>query len=277
MVVRGERILDKNRIISGSRKLFISIGGIRCAVISHDTSFLELLRTRYQRFESSGPAEFEILIELVTVDKLALEKTSRPLHPLIKRVNSGDNYIIKQADKLFTAVVNTFSRKVLIKMVKSADCFDSFLRMLYILILASEKGLLLRASAVSEKGRGSVFFDPDDSGKTTARVATGRTVLSDEMVVIKPHNGGFRVYGTPFCDESVSDRSSARAELGGLYYLNKDGKNSLTSLDKVQALAILYQCVPFFYSDSQLQGSIFEACRALVEAVPVYELHGEVS
>jgi len=274
MDVLGDRVLDKQHIKSGTRKLFISIGGIRCAIISHDISFLDLLRVRYRWFESSGPAAYEILIRLVPIEDFTLENGRMPLYTLIKKVNSGHNYIIKQADKLFVAVANTSSRKVLIKMWKNDDCFDSFLRMLFTLILINERGLLLRASAISENGRVSVFFGPSGSGKTTvARLSTGRTVLSDEMVIIKPHNGGYRVYGTPFRGEFSPDQSNARAPLGGLYLLKKDQMNSLILLDKVQALSNLYQCVPFFDDDSQLQSRVLDTCRTLVDAIPVYELH----
>jgi hypothetical protein len=273
MVVHGEWVLDKQHIPSGNGKLFISIGGISCSIICQAPFFLDLLRARYQWFESSGPADYEILVRLLP-EELALEINSRPVPPLIKKVKSGDNYIIKQPDMLFVAVANTFSRKVLVKLWKSEDCFDSFLRMLFTLILTAERGLLLHASAVSENGRCSVFLGPSGSGKTTVvRLSDGRTVLSDEMVIIKPHNGGYRVYGTPFRGESIPDRSNARAEIGGLYLLKKDRKNSLMSLDEGQASAGLYQCVPLFSGDSQLQSRILDACRTLVATVPVHELH----
>jgi len=274
MSIPADRVLDKQRIPSRTQKLSISIGGIRCAIISHDTSFLDLLRTRYQWFESSGPAAYEILARLMPIEDLTINNARIYSHVLIKKVNSGDNYIIKQADKLFVAVANTSSRKVLIKMCRSEDCFDSFLRMLFTLILIDERGLLLHASAVSENGRGSVFFGPSGSGKTTiAQLSAGRTLLSDEMVIIKPHNGGYRVYGTPFWGELIPGRSNARAKLGGLYLLKKDHMNSLMSLDRMQALLNLYQCVPFFDDDSQLRSRILDNCRTLVDAIPIYELH----
>ena len=125
-----------------------------------------------------------------------------------------------------------------------------------------------------KNGRGSVFFGPSGSGKTTiARLSAGRTILSDEMVIVKPHNGGYRVYGTPFWSEFSPDRSNTRAELDGLYSLKKDQRNSLRSLDKVHAAKNLYQCVPFFSDDGQLQSRILDTCRTLVDTVPVYELH----
>ncbi|MGD0795122.1 MAG: hypothetical protein ABR958_06000 [Dehalococcoidales bacterium] len=273
MVVHGERVSNKQTIPSETRRFFISIAGTRCAIFSHDAGFLDLLRERYRSFESPGPAAYEILVKLVPVEKIASGKTVRPSHPLIKRVNSGENYIIKEADK-YVAVANTCSMKVLVKMGKSVDCFDGFLRMLFILIMANEKGLLLDASAVVENGRCFVFFGPSRSGTSTVVPSTASAKpLGNEMVIIKPHNGGYRVYGTPFRSESVTERSNARAELGALYYTKRNYENSLMRLDKEQALANLYQYVPIFNGDSQVQGRILDACRALADNAPVYELH----
>jgi energy-coupling factor transporter ATP-binding protein EcfA2 len=146
--------------------------------------------------------------------------------------------------------------------------------MLFTLLLAHEGGLLLHASAISEGERGSVFFGPSGSGKTTvARLSAGRTILTDELVIIKPHNGGYRAYGTPFWGEFTPGRSNTRAELMGLYSLKKAGRNYLVPMDRAQAVAELYQCVLFFSDDSNLLGRVLDSCCTLVDAVPVYELH----
>jgi hypothetical protein len=267
-------ILDQQVNLSGNRKIFLSIGAIRCAIISHDSGFLDLLRARYKWFESCRPADYEILVRLLPSEEIALEKIGRPSQTLIKHINSGNNYIIKQVGKLFVAVANTVSKKVLVQTWRNEDCFDSFLSMLFTLILAYDKGLLLCASAVSENGWGSVFLGPPGSGKTTViQLSSGRMVLSDEMVILKPHNGGFRVYGTPFGGEFIPYRSNFRAELGGLYLLKKDRKNWLKLLDKVQAQANLYQGVPAFTGDYRLKRRILDTCRVLADKCPVNELH----
>jgi hypothetical protein len=274
MSIHGDRVIETQRIPSGTRKLSISIGGIRCAIICYDTNFIDLLRARYQWFESSGPAAYEILVKLMPVGDLTADNARASSRVLIKKVNSGDNYIIKQADRLFVAVANTSSNKVLVKMWKSEYYFDSFLRILFTLILSDKKGLVLHASAVSKNGRGSVFFGPSGSGKTTiARLSSDCTILSEEMVIVKPHNGGYRVYGTPFWSEFTPGQSNVRAELDGLYSLKKDQTNNVTLVDKSLAATDLYQCVPFFGDDGQLQSRIYDTCRTLVDAIPVYELH----
>ena len=258
----------------GIERFFITIGGINCAIISQDISFLNLLRTRYQWFESSGPATYEILVRPVPIEEFTLEDMGQLSSPLVKKVNSGANYIMRGADDPFVAVVNTSSKKALVKTWNNQYCFDSFFRMLFTLILIDEMGLLLQASAVSEGGRGSVFFGPSGSGKTTiARLSGDRIVLSDELVLIRPHNGRYRVYGTPFGGEFTLGQSNARAEIGGLFLLHKDIKNGLVPLDKVQAVTNLYHCVPFFSDDSRLLNRLIDTCRTLADTVPVYELH----
>ncbi|OGO22500.1 MAG: hypothetical protein A2144_10680 [Chloroflexi bacterium RBG_16_50_9] len=270
----NHQTLGKQDTSIQTEKFFISIGGIGCAIISHDVRFLDLLRTRYQWFQSSGPAAYEILVRLAPIDEFDLEMTSQPFYPLVRKMTSGDNYIIRRVDNPFVAVVNTSSRKVLVKMWNSQYCFDSFLRMLFTLILSDEEGLLLQASAVSDNGRATVFFGPPGSGKTMAtRLYAGRKILTDGMVIIKPHNGGFRVYGTPFGGDFTFGRSNARAELAGLYLLKKDTKNSLVPLDSTQAVENLYKCALIFGDDHKMSSRIRHTCGSLVETIPVYELH----
>jgi hypothetical protein len=274
MVIPEDQILNTQPKPCGTGRLFLSIGGISCAIISHDADFLDLLRSRYQWFETSGPGSYEILVRLVSPVELKFEDIEKNSPPVIRRANGGDNYIMKRADNPFIAVVNTSSRKVLVKMWHSEYCFDSFFRILFTLVLATEGGLMLHASAISEGERGKVFFGPSGSGKTTvAGLAAGRTILTDELVIIKPQDGRYWAYGTPFWGEFTPGRSNTRAELTGLYSLKKDGKSSLMPMDRARAVAELYQCVLFFSDDSNLLSRVLDTCCKLVEAVPVGELH----
>jgi len=274
MVIPGDYLLNTQPKPCGTGRLFLSIGGISCAIICPDADFLELLRARYRQFETSGPASYEILAHLVSLEELKADDTDKTSPPVVKKVNGGNNYILKRADNPFIAVVNTSSRKVLVKIWPSQYCFDSFFRILFTLVLATEGGLLLRASAVSEGDRGNVFFGPSGSGKTTvARLAAGRTILADELVIIKPHHGRYWAYGTPFRGEFTPGRSNTRVELTGLYLLKKARHNSLVPMDRAQAIAELYRCVLSFSDDSSLLGRVLDTCSTLVDTIPVCELH----
>ena len=270
----NDRLLDTQSFPGRTGKMFLSIAGINCAIISQDTSFLDLIRERYCRFVSSGPATYEILLQCLLDDVFTSDATEPPFYPPVKRVNSGNNYLIKQTIKPFLAVANTSSKKVLVKLSHNQSCFDNFLRMLFTLILAEESGLMLHASAVSEKGQANIFFGPSGSGKTTvARLSRERKILTDELVIIKPHNGRFRVYATPFWDEYMAGQRNARAALQALYSLKKDRRNNLKTLDKIQAVMALYKCVSFFTDDHRLLRRVFNTCCNIVDTVPAYELH----
>ncbi|UCG54885.1 MAG: hypothetical protein JSV32_01305 [Dehalococcoidia bacterium] len=276
VIIPGDR--SNNRMCtqeasSSIERFSICIGGISCAIVSQQGKFLDLLRTRYCWFESTVPVDYEIMVQVVPIKELEAERNTRRTLQ-INRMNSGDDYIIKRTDNPFEALVNISSKRVLVKMWQNVYCFDSFLRMFFSLVVTSGGGLMLHASAVSNRKQGSVFFGPSGAGKTTiARLSEGRTILTDELTIIRPHDGGYHVYGTPFWGEFTPGPSNARAALSGLYSLKKAKVNGLVPIDRAQAVMELYRCVLFFGNEAHLLSRILDTCCSLVDAVPVYELH----
>jgi len=235
--------------------------------------FVDLLGRRYQWFESSFPVDYEILVQLVPRSAFSINSCIETPLITVNEVN-GDNYLVRRADNPFIAEVDIISKKVSLMMWESQYCFDSFLRVFYSLVLAEEGGLVLHGASVCKEGRGRVFFGPSGSGKTTvAKLSQGLNVLTDELVIIRPQNGTYQVYGTPFWGEFSPGRSNIQAELIGLYSLRKDPNNSLVLMDKLRAVTELYQCVLFFGKGRRLLGCVLDACCALADQVPVYELH----
>lgn len=266
-------IVDTTSTPGRTGRLTISVGGIGCSIVAQSSSLLDLLRSRYQWFESSTPAIYEVLLRVVPQSDFTFNEGEEH-RPTLVKVSAGDNYLFRQAYNPFVAVISMASRKALVKMGDSEHSFDNFLRIFYSLILVREKGLLLRGASLSDKGRGQIFFGPPGSGKTTvARLSPGRTVLTDELALIKPHNGGYYVYGTPFGEEFTAGRSNTRAELTGLYSLNKAETNSVVPLDQGRAVTALCRCVLSFGSEISPPNRVLDTCRALVDAIPVYELN----
>ena len=264
MTMLGGCVLNAPDISSRTGNFSITIGGISCTIESSDARFLNLLRERYHNFETTGLGSYGILLNVVTREKLAMENTSQSFYPTVRRV-SPDNYIMSQAFNPFVAVFNAASRKALVKMTEDHHCFDGFMRMFFTLILVEKKGLLLRASAIRD-GDGSVSLGLSRNGKTNMP-------LSDDMVIIKPHNGGYRVYGTPFAgDFSARQSGGIYATLDKIYSLSEDSSNSPVSMDKTKAAKEIYECVAFFSDDSRLLNQMHDICQAVAGSVPVYEL-----
>ena len=80
--------------------------------------------------------------------------------------------------------------------------FDSFLRILYSLILVQEGGFLLHAASVVRDGQGYAFMGKSGAGKSTiAAHSPEQSVLSDEISLIKKVEADYRLYSTPFWGE----------------------------------------------------------------------------
>jgi len=154
---------------------------------------------------------------------------------------------------------------------------ENFLRVLYTWLVLEQSGLLLHAAGVISRGQGYVFFGPSGSGKTTtARLSLDKTVLSDDLVIIKKHaaSGKFWLYGVPFRGDLVeAPRVNAEAELRGVFALVKDSEHRVEPLAPPEALARISACVPFVMAQPQNSQRVMSIAAELAVSVPVRALH----
>jgi hypothetical protein len=254
----------------------LSIGDITCSVDVHNSEFSAILQTRYRHFLSTEPPEYRISINLKPLNELGIPGNQELNQPQITIKKDKESYLIQRIDNPFIARLNKDLRKLEVTMRESQYCFDSFLRVLFIVLLAEDGGLLLHACSIDDKGRGRVFFGPSEAGKTTiARLAGGARVLSDELSIIRPYRGKYFIYGTPFWGEFKTDENNNnyKVELKGLYSLVKDSITGISPIEKVAAIQKLFRCVLYFGNVTEISESILESCVSLAEKVPVYNLN----
>ncbi|MBI5652680.1 MAG: hypothetical protein HZC40_19880 [Chloroflexi bacterium] len=151
---------------------------------------------------------------------------------------------------------------------------ENFLRVLYAWLCLDQGGLVLHACGVISNRRGYVFYGPSGSGKTTvASLSPERTVLSDDIVIVKKHNGKFRAFGVPFRgDFPEAPRTNDSADLAGIFILNKAAANRLEPLSIALAAARLTACVPFVMSEPQNAQRVMRVANELATSVPRYAL-----
>ncbi|MBI2952678.1 MAG: hypothetical protein HYY30_00050 [Chloroflexi bacterium] len=152
---------------------------------------------------------------------------------------------------------------------------ENFLRVVYAWRCLEENSLLLHACGVIREENGHVFFGPSGSGKTTvASLSADRTVLSDDLVIIKKQDGRFRVHGVPFRgDLPEAPRTNAAADLRGLFVLAKDTGHSVARLAPSEGVALMAACVPFVMADPVNAFRVLGICADLCASVPVQALH----
>lgn len=268
----NERLLDTRYSTGKITKFCLSIAGVSCAVISQDSGNLEQFLERYQRYETTGRAEYEIMVQFLALDTFPRKNSASS--PLVRRVNSGSNFLIRRANLPFLAVANTASRKILVKTYRSQSCFDSFLQILFTLILTEKGGLMLPAYAINENGQVNVFFTPSGTGKNLpGQLFRESKSVTGHLGIIKYHDSRFRVYDTPFRDAQIAERINSRVELRALYLLIKDRNDDLIALNKLPAMVELYRSVSSFTDDRRLLGQILYTCGQIANTVPIFELH----
>ena len=151
---------------------------------------------------------------------------------------------------------------------------ENFLRVLYAQLCLRAGGLLLHAAGVVGGDAGFVFFGPSGSGKTTAaRLSPGRTILSDDLVILRTSGKRTLVHGVPFRgDLPEAPRVNMSADLRGLFTLVKAPEHALTSVDLPEATARLLACAPFVMGDARNIKRAMEICLRIARNVPVRAL-----
>ncbi len=151
---------------------------------------------------------------------------------------------------------------------------ENFLRVLYAWLCLEQSGLLVHAAGVISENKGYVFFGPSGSGKTTvARLSLNRTVLSDDLVIVKKRGEKYWLYGVPFRgDFPEAPRVNADAELAGIFVLVKDGEHRVEPFPLPEAIARLAACVPFVMAQKTNSARVVEICASLAASVPVRAL-----
>ena len=151
---------------------------------------------------------------------------------------------------------------------------ENFLRVLYAHLCLRAGGLLLHAAGVVCDGAGFVFFGPSGSGKSTAsRLSLDKTILSDDLIILRIVDGKARVYGVPFRgDFPEAPRVNTSADLRGLFALVKAPEHAIAHIDPPAALARLLACMPFVIIDAVHAKRAVETCAQIIERVPVRAL-----
>lgn len=146
-----------------------------------------------------------------------------------------------------------------------------------LLTLPGNEGVLLHACAVTTPdGQAFVFVGQSGDGKsTTARLwaeCEGMTILTDERVILRRHDDGFYVYGTPWHGDQMAAVAD-RAKISGVFILRKGSTNTVTDTRPSLASALLFaRCFPPLHSPESLSATV-AFLESLVTNVPCRELH----
>jgi hypothetical protein len=247
----------------------LEIGGIRALVHCEDESYLDLVRDRYDGFRvpPGGDAPLSYALH-VTVQPDLLPGSE--VTPSVEVTPEGFRYERRDFRMSFDAGRGTLTGSV----ARSMYSFDSMLRVFYTLILLDADGVLVHGSSVVDNGYAFLFYGVSESGKTTTTILSApRTVLSDELTLVRKIGGEYRAFGTPFWGELQKNGENVNAPLRRVMWLRKDPEVYLKDQTPRDALRRLLPCILFFAQEPELVNRVVDRVADLVQSVPVAEMH----
>jgi hypothetical protein len=147
-------------------------------------------------------------------------------------------------------------------------------QILMILLLSLDKGMILHACGIDDRGSGYLFLGNSGDGKSTmAELWFDRnvTVLNDDRIVVREKNGAFWMYGTPWHGD-FRELSPNGLPIQKIFFLSRGEENEAVLKNGAEAVAMLLtRSFPPLW-DSKGMAYATELCHGIVSKIPCYEL-----
>jgi len=142
-------------------------------------------------------------------------------------------------------------------------------------LLSLGNGVLVHACAVKDGDRGLLFAGTSGAGKSTTaelwKTQANATILSDDRVIIRKHEGKLWVYGTPWHGIARCGYPQA-APLTRIFFLNQAAENQLRPLKPIEAhTKMLVRSFPTYWNSAGMDFTL-GFLDELVQDVPCFEL-----
>ena len=243
----------------------VEVGGLAISIRTDDQGFLDSLCQRYAGFLGDSPAEVELELDHCSYPLAATDEEVQVRH-------DGQEWIIRRGD--FQAHWDPRTGRGRIQQNRNPYAIDSVIRIVHSLILARRGGFLLHAASAICEGKAYLFSGVSGAGKTTmTRLAPNEVVLlTDEISYVRPSDGQYSAFGTPFTGELGRSGENCSAPLAALFFLEKGAENRVEPVPAPLAVERLMRNILFFAQDRDLVEMLFATACEFVGRIPVYEL-----
>lgn len=245
----------------------VEIGGLGVEVRSRNEYLAEQLRTRYQDYQPVSAERFLAEVEIIS----GRQNTSL----LQQDLHFRQGVLVYHAPGC-QGYVDPFHKQGLLQMDTDHPLqeVEYYLRVVIALLAFENGGVLFHSAGVVRNGRAYIFFGYSGSGKSTlARLSHRDEVLNDDLLVIMPEMDSWRVYATPFWNQSQRHIAVPHAPLAGLFRLVQDRKVYLEGMESAQGVAEMVSSCPVVSADPSRSQLLMERCQKILDAAPAYRLH----
>ncbi|WP_417912250.1 hypothetical protein [Candidatus Electronema sp. TJ] len=120
-----------------------------------------------------------------------------------------------------------------------------------------------------------VFSGPSGAGKSTLSLlleqSPSNRLFSDERVIVRSLNDGWRVWGSPWHGTGNIARNE-NAPLSAIVFLRQAATSAVTELNPSAGLRRLLQVVSIPWYSKEWTSKGLAVCESLIQAVPMFEL-----
>lgn len=163
---------------------------------------------------------------------------------------------------------------------------DFFLLSLLQIFCAKQNIYILHGSSIVKDEKGYVFLGPPDAGKSTiTHYVDQKSILSDDVSIIKKEKKDFYVYASSFDRRKQPGIQTTKKVLKSLYILKKSHMSKTQFILPMQARQkILSSSFLYMYTRKLIRGGktqmlhieqtfVFEWVDEIVKKIPVYRLY----
>ena len=142
--------------------------------------------------------------------------------------------------------------------------------------LAERGGVLTHAAGGAIHGVGMIFPGRSGAGKSTISRqlvgVPGVQLLSDDRMIVRKMEGGFRAFGTPWPGDAkiaVNDSAPLRA----ICFLAHGAEHKLAEITPAKAMELLMPVTSLPWFDKDVLPSALATCEELVSTVAAFQLY----
>lgn len=269
----------------GAGSLVIATGGVRARVSGLSARQLSEMAARYGIFArgsrggSDAAVDLDVEIRRSPRDGFLRVRHTVPAEMYRLLTREEDGRLVVWSYEWAALWDRTAGRALLAATTDDRVVFDriveNFLRVAFA-HLALEKGaLLLHGAGVVRDETAYVFFGPSGSGKTTVTtLSKGARILSDDLVILVPTDGGYAASSVPFRGLMTPPATSDGAwPLAGLFRLVKADEDRVEPLDAPHAVGELIQSLPFVTDCAGAMPKVLKVATDVAGTTPVSRLH----
>lgn len=272
---------------------------VQIANLNIETDYIdkEFFNNRYRKYESNSFVDTDMVLKAISVDEI-----KKPKGEMTKQINDAtivnicENRICRYLSDTKTGKITSatyynenYSEVEIHLLQGKVQSGFSQTELEYIHTgfafgdrLTEIGGAILHGSAIAYNNQGIIFSANSGTGKSTHTSLWKEcfenkvTIVNDDKPAIRFYDGTPFIFGTPWSGKSDLN-ANVQAQLKALIFIKRDEINWIEQLNTRDSIFSLMSQISRPYYDENIGLKTMSIIEKLVQIVPIYRLHCNIS